>query len=464
MSRNKFELIFTFMLIPLDALMLFVAFWAAYFIRFSGIFPFSSLMTKSEYFVWVLIVILIWLVIFAFNKLYNLKRRPFFDELVSIFMAVSSGLAIIFAIFFFSRILFFSRLVVLIAWLLAIVFVIVGRLIAKIVQKYLYFKGIGNRKILLVGISDISQKIIEEFSDRFLGYEIVGIVTINKGPDNFKKIPVWGTVSDLKKIIKKIKLDEIILADPNLSKSKMNRILEFCYDNRIIFKYSPSVLELKTKNIEMDIWGDVPILQLKRSPLDGWGRIIKRVGDIFGSVMSLVITSPVFLVVPILIKLDSRGPVFFRQKRVGLDKNFTFLKFRTMKVGAEKEHSKMMKKYGIMFKLKNDPRVTKVGKLLRKTSLDELPQFINVLKGEMSLVGPRPPMPEEVNKYTRWQRKRLGVKPGITGLWQVSGRSNLSFSEWVKLDKYYIENWSLKLDLQILFRTLIVLLTKVGAY
>jgi len=135
-----------------------------------------------------------------------------------------------------------------------------------------------------------------------------------------------------------------------------------------------------------------------------------------------------------------------------------------MKVGAEKEHSKMMKKYGIMFKLKNDPRVTKVGKLLRKTSLDELPQFINVLKGEMSLVGPRPPMPEEVNKYTRWQRKRLGVKPGITGLWQVSGRSNLSFSEWVKLDKYYIENWSLKLDLQILFRTLIVLLTKVGAY
>jgi len=178
----------------------------------------------------------------------------------------------------------------------------------------------------------------------------------------------------------------------------------------------------------------------------------------------LLICSPLFLIIPILIKLDSKGPIFFRQKRVGLDKNFIFLKFRTMKAGAQKQHRKMMRKYGLMFKLKNDPRVTKVGKWLRKTSLDELPQLINVFKGEMSLVGPRPPMPEEVVKYNHWQRKRLGVKPGMTGLWQVSGRSNLSFSEWVKLDKYYIEHWSLALDLQILFRTFIVLINKVGAY
>jgi exopolysaccharide biosynthesis polyprenyl glycosylphosphotransferase len=223
-------------------------------------------------------------------------------------------------------------------------------------------------------------------------------------------------------------------------------------------------MELQTRHIEMNIWGDVPLLELKRTPLDGWGRIIKRIVDIVGSIIALILSSLFFLIVPIIIKFDSKGPVFFKQKRVGLDKNFNFLKFRTMKEGAQKEHNKLMKEHGIMFKLKNDPRITKVGKFLRKTSIDEIPQFINVLKGEMSLVGPRPPMPEEVAHYSNWQKKRLGVKPGITGLWQVSGRSNLSFEEWVKLDKFYIENWSFALDMQILFRTFIVLINKVGAY
>ncbi len=465
MNRNKFELIFTSLLIPLDAAMIFAAFWAAYFIRFSGVYPFTGIMLKSEYLNWVLIVIPIWLVFFAFNKLYSFKKRPFAEESVSIFMAISTGLAIIFAIFFFSRMMFFSRLIVLIAWFLAIVFVTVGRLAAKVVQKYLYFKGIGTRKVLLIGTGKIGQKIIAEFSDRFLGYEIVGIIDGRKGQKYFRKIPIWGSrLSDLPKIIKKIKLDEIVLADPDFSEKKMAKITEFCHDNRIVFKYSPSVLELKNRNIDMNIWGNIPFLQLKRTPLEGWGRIVKRIVDIMGSTLGLIITSPLFLITPIIIRLNSPGPIFFKQKRVGLDKNFNFLKFRTMKEGAEKKHKKLMKKYGIMFKLKNDPRVTKVGKWLRKTSLDELPQLINVFKGEMSLVGPRPPMPEEVVKYNKWQKKRLGVKPGITGLWQVSGRSNVSFPEWVELDKYYIENWSLSLDLQILFRTFIVLINKVGAY
>ncbi len=465
MSRNKFELIFTALLIPLDGLMIFLAFWTAFYIRFSGVYPFTSIMPKSEYLNWVLIVIPIWLIFFAFNKLYSFKKRPFAEELVSIFMAVSTGLAVIFAIFFFSRMMFFSRLIVLIAWILALIFVIVGRLIAKFVQKYLYFQGIGTRKILLIGTGKIAQKIIDEFSDRFLGYEIIGIIDGKKGQKYFRKIPIWGNrISALNKIVKKIKLDEIVLADPDFSEKKMNQLVEFCHDRRITFRYSPSVLEAENRNIDMDIWGNIPFLHLKRTPLDGWGRIIKRVVDIIGSIISLVICFPLFAIIPILIKLDSRGPIFFRQKRVGLDKNFIFLKFRTMKAGAQKKHKKMMKKYGLMFKLKNDPRVTQVGKWLRKTSLDELPQLINVLKGEMSLVGPRPPMPEEVVKYNHWQRKRLGVKPGITGLWQVSGRSNLSFSEWVKLDKYYIEHWSLSLDLQIIFRTFIVLINKVGAY
>ncbi len=170
------------------------------------------------------------------------------------------------------------------------------------------------------------------------------------------------------------------------------------------------------------------------------------------------------LIVVILIKLTSRGPILFRQERVGLDRNFIFYKFRTMYANADKKHGELMRKHGIMFKLENDPRITPLGKFLRKTSLDELPQFFNVLKGEMSLIGPRPPMPEEVALYNKWQKKRLGVKPGITGLWQVSGRSEVSFNEWVKLDVYYIENWSLWLDCQILLKTIVVVLKGRGAY
>ncbi len=205
-------------------------------------------------------------------------------------------------------------------------------------------------------------------------------------------------------------------------------------------------------------------MEFSRTPLDGWGRIIKHLTDLFGSIILIVLTSPLMILTAVLVKLTSRGPILFRQERVGLERNFTFYKFRTMRTGSEKEHEKYIKKYGNMFKLSNDPRLTPVGSFLRKTSIDELPQFFNVLRGDMSLIGPRPPMPEEVKKYTNWQKRRLGIKPGITGLWQVSGRSEISFDEWVRLDAFYIENWSLWLDCQIFLKTIWVVIKGRGAY
>lgn len=465
MKKNRLELIFCALQIPLDSLMIFLAFLLAYFIRVKGdILPVASIMPLSEYLKWILVLIPIWLLVFVVNKLYSFQKRQFIDEFVSIFMAVSTGLMVVFAILFFGRILFFSRLIVLFAWALSLILVTLGRLVINLVQKFLYLKGIGTKEILIIGTGSIARQLISAFEDRFLGIKVIGVINGHRGQRLFAQKPILGKISQISRVVSRYKPHEIIQADPKLSNQEMYQLLEFCYEKRIAFKFAPSLFELRTKNIVINRWGNVPVIELKRTPLDGWGRIIKRIVDLTGSIIGLIILLPFFAIIAILIKLDSPGPVFFRQKRVGLDRNFIFLKFRTMKATAAREHRGLMKKYGVMFKLKNDPRITKIGKWLRRTSIDELPQLWNVLKGEMSLIGPRPPMPEEVKKYSKWQRKRLGVKPGITGLWQVSGRSDLAFDDWVKLDIHYIENWSLKLDFQILLRTFLIVLTKSGAY
>jgi exopolysaccharide biosynthesis polyprenyl glycosylphosphotransferase len=259
---------------------------------------------------------------------------------------------------------------------------------------------------------------------------------------------------------------------------KLSEVLEFCRANQLGFKMTPDLFLVRSYHVKVETVSGVPIMEFRRSPLDGWGRIIKRLVDLVGSTILIILTSPLMLISAIFVKITSKGPILYVQERVGLEKNFQFYKFRTMKTeyclgedyGGQKAQ-KMFKKLskhneadGPIFKLKDDPRLTLVGRLLRKTSIDELPQFFNVLRGNMSLIGPRPPIPEEVKQYTNWQRRRLGVKPGITGLWQVSGRSEVSFDEWVKLDAYYIENWSLWLDFQIFLKTIWVVIKGRGAY
>ena len=325
MNRNKFELIFNFLLLPLDAAMIFLAFWLAFLVRFTGWVPFTSVMSQTEYLRWLIVIIPVWLVLFSLNRLYSFKKQPFLDELVAIVMAVSAGIAVLFGIFFFSRVFFFSRLIVLFAWILAIVLVTSGRLLARIILKIMYYRGHGQRLVLIIGTTRIARKIIREFSDKYLGYRVVGIISTNLTPDkHFVHIPVLGKLKELDRIVKEYRIKEIILADPDLSEKKTNRILEYCHDCRLIFKYSPSIFELGTRNIDIEIWQSLPILELKRTPLDGWGRIVKRIIDIVGAILALIILSPFFIVIPIIIKIDSAGPIFFRQKRVGLDRNFIF--------------------------------------------------------------------------------------------------------------------------------------------
>jgi exopolysaccharide biosynthesis polyprenyl glycosylphosphotransferase len=245
------------------------------------------------------------------------------------------------------------------------------------------------------------------------------------------------------------------------------------------FRIAPSLFNCLPRKTEIDQIGALPMIRLFREPLSNAARITKRAFDLLIASLTLALLSPFWLVVSVLIKLDSKGPVFYKQERVGMDgRLFLFYKFRTMRAGADDaSHRDYLKQYIAgdagtnlgneekpVYKLKGDARVTRLGRLLRRLSLDELPQLLNVLRGDMSIVGPRPPIPYEVEAYELWHRKRLDMKPGLTGLWQVSGRNRLPFEEMVRLDLFYIENWSLLLDLKIILRTLPVMLRGDDAY
>ena len=265
---------------------------------------------------------------------------------------------------------------------------------------------------------------------------------------------------------KKERIDEIIQSDPNLSKVETLRLYDFANEHHVIFRYVADLLEVKVLRTEVSEMAGVPVVEVKKTTLDGWGRIVKRLFDIIISLILIIIFSPIILLTMLMIKLDSHGPIFFSKRddgspvfRVGQGGQlFKYFKFRSMLPGMDSMRyneliDKNLRKDGPMIKIADDPRVTRVGRFIRRWSIDELPELFLVLIGRMSIVGPRPHLPEEVAKYEQHHKKTLTVKPGITGLAQVSGRSDLLFEEEVKLDIYYIENWSLLLDLSILFRT-----------
>jgi exopolysaccharide biosynthesis polyprenyl glycosylphosphotransferase len=268
--------------------------------------------------------------------------------------------------------------------------------------------------------------------------------------------------------LKSKEVDEIVQSDPNLSKAEVLRLFDFADENHITFKYAADLLGTKVLKTEVAEIAGIPVVEVKETPLDGWGRILKRIFDIILSLFFIIIFSPIFIMAAIIIKLDSRGPVIYKNERVLKNGTFKLFKFRSMIyqycVGDDYGNDQALElekklieeksiKAGPVYKIADDPRLTGAGKFIRRWSIDELPQFFNVLQGDMSLVGPRPHQPREVAKYEHHHKKVLSIKPGITGLAQISGRSDLGFEDEVKLDSYYIENWSILLDLSILFRT-----------
>lgn len=353
----------------------------------------------------------------------------------------------------------------------------VERFAIKQVRLMMWKQGINVRRMLVVGATHAGQRLMKEVLDQpGFGYTLVGYV------EDTEELKPWtvpitgrtepprlGNVTDIDRVIARYGVDEVVVALPANSHARILEVLEQCRNERVAFRLVPDLFEVRFNEVQIDALNGIPLIGVKDVVLQGGNLWLKRTMDVVLATAVLFITAPLIALIALAIKLERpRGPVLFQQVRIGRDSRpFFFYKFRSMQPDAEERKEQLLalnEASGPIFKIKNDPRVTRIGHLLRRTSLDELPQVFNILRGDMSWVGPRPPVPSEVEAYTDWHRRRLEITPGLTGLWQVSGRSNLSFDEMVKLDLYYAENWSLFFDLKIILQTIPAVLSARGAY
>lgn len=469
---KKSELAFTLALVPLDTFSLLAASIAAFYLRFHPYFtsirPVIFDLKLETYLTIVFPIIIIWIFVFAVTGLYTTRRAAIASELSRIALASSSAMALVFALTFFSRTLFESRFIALAAWILAIFFVALSRLVVRGLQKSLLKLGIGVHRVVVIGDNSTAGSLITEFNIKSrLGFRIV---------DQFKKFDeaVAKKITDLKR---RDKIDEVILADPQADRETTLELITLTDSEHLGFRYSADLFDSAVGRSIHHTYAGIPVIEVQKTPLDGWGAIYKRLFDIIGSLFLIILASPIMILTAIAIKLDSRGPILFSKidknmpsMRIGEDgKPFRYFKFRSMIPNTHQMRYKELaeqdaRKGTPLVKIKNDPRITRVGKFIRKYSIDELPEFFLVLSGRMSLVGPRPHLPEEVEKYRPEHRKVHTIKPGITGMAQISGRADLDFEDEVRLDTYYIEHWSPWLDLYILFKTPFVVLFRRGAY
>ncbi len=466
---KKSELFFSAIQVPIDFFMVVLAAISAYMIRnvpeILALKPKLYTFPFSSYIKIVLIVVPFFIIVYALYGLYDIRAtRKLWQEILKIFLATSVGLIIIIVTIFLKREWFSSRFVILSAWILITLYVTSARYFVQLFQKWLLKKyNIGIHRLLLIGrngkIGNISQLIKR---NKNLGYRIIDQISS-------------ASIKKIKKIKYEKGIDEIILCDSSITDEEQEKIIDYTAIHNIKFRYIPTALQ--TSKFKIGVLEGEPIIEVLSTPLDGWGRILKRIFDIVVSSVGIIATLPVMFFIALAIKLEDGGPIIYKNKRVGNKrKPFFVYKFRYMKwqycitkenknldkaLQIEKDLIKKQSvRKGPLYKIKNDPRKTKIGKFIEKYSLDELPQFFNVFLGSMSMVGPRPHQKREVAKYMEYHRRLLTIKPGVTGMAQVSGRSDLAFEQEYKLDVYYIENWSLWLDIQICFKTMKVLFKK----
>jgi exopolysaccharide biosynthesis polyprenyl glycosylphosphotransferase len=344
------------------------------------------------------------------------------------------------------------------------------KLALRLSSRYVRAHGFNYRTVLVVGANPSARAIADSIlGHRFWGYRVAGFVADENEamPATLGDLPVLGRVSELGRILEQQVVDEVLFAIDRRDFDRFEDLFLALQEQGIITRFALNFFPHAKASVQLEDLDGAPLLTFSTGPTSVGGLLLKRTLDIvLGSVL-LVLALPILGALALLIRISSGGGVLFRQTRCGRSgRLFTLYKFRTMIADAEgrrHEFAHLNEMNGPVFKARNDPRVTRFGKLLRKFSLDELPQLWNVLKGDMSLVGPRPPIPEEVAQYERWQRRRLAMKPGLTCLWQISGRNELDFEQWMRLDLAYIDNWSPWLDLKILVRTVPVVLSGKGA-
>jgi exopolysaccharide biosynthesis polyprenyl glycosylphosphotransferase len=416
------------------------------------------------------------ILIFAVRGLYKIRLTgTWFQQVWTIISSATVGLAFLITYYFVfqpqsTQPQINSRLIVPFVWATTIVVLCLGRLVVSFMMGLLYRIGLGETRLLVVGSGRLGKMTMQHIAaNPNLGYSIIGFLhDMSEEPNDFGRFKMLGTLDDIGLVIKSMQIDEVIIALPSYLHDYAISTVKTCEHLGASFKLIPDLYEMNLSRIDVEALEGIPLIGIKQVSLNTVQRAVTRIVDITVASLILILGLPVWLCISAAILINSRGPIIYAQKRVGLNgKEFDFYKFRSMYQDADKVLAALKAKneaQGPLFKMRDDPRRTPVGRFLRRTSLDEFPQLISVITGEMSLVGPRPPLPREVAQYEEWQKGRLAIKPGLTGLWQVRGRSDLSFDEGVLMDLYYIENWSLRLYFQILLRTIPAVLLRRGAY
>lgn len=365
---------------------------------------------------------------------------------------------------------FMSRAFILLYTGTTVVVLILNRFAALAFVHSARKKGKDFRNLLLVGTGKRAQQFISLLGrHNEWGYRLVGLLDMEKGKqgERIAGYPVVGTLDDLPRLLEQHVVDEVVFVVPRSWIDQIEKCILYCEAVGVPATLSTDFFNLDIASGKPRSLDNFTYITFETRLLKAWELVIKRVCDVVGSGILLVILAPLFALMSVLVLVTSRGAIFFRQIRVGRNgRKFVLYKFRSMVEGAEAQLAELREKNemaGPVFKITDDPRITKLGKFLRMTSIDELPQLFNVLKGDMSLVGPRPPLPHEVDQYEPWQRRRLSMKPGITCIWQISGRNKIGFEDWMKLDLQYIDRWTLWLDFKILLKTVWVVLTRSGA-
>jgi len=455
---KKYSEFFKSLLFILDLTLISAAWLVSYKLRFyAELIPvIKGIPSIQPYSALIPAILIVWSVIFKALNLYRPRRiSSHLSEIWDITKACSLATLIVVALSFFLRQFEYSRVVFILFWGLSIVFITLSRWTFRELLRFFRRRGYNQRYGIIIGAGSLGQRLASKLRHHSeLGIKIIGYLTRQNKKLNkrLNGICVLGTFDDLPSVLKTNSIDYVFIAIPREDYQKEERILEYLQNQTVNVHLVPDLGQFVTIQGQAEFFDGLPIITLQSTPLVGWNKLFKRFADIVFSFLILILTSPLMLFIGILIKLTSRGPILYKQQRIGFDGHtFEMLKFRTMKVDAEQET-------GAVWATKDDPRRTPVGMFLRKTSLDELPQFWNVLKGEMSIVGPRPERPEFVEKFRQTVPKymlRHKIKAGITGLAQIKGwRGDTSIEERIKCDLDYIQNWSLILDLKIMWQTL----------
>jgi exopolysaccharide biosynthesis polyprenyl glycosylphosphotransferase len=449
-----------------------VAYWARYDLQlFRAVDPAFDVPYRV-YLPFVALFTLLLILVYRHQGVYRQHSQvSWFDEFYAIVSGTATGTIIMIVfIFIYSRD-FYSRIIFIYAGLMIVVLLGLSRLVKVLALRQLRRRGIGTVRVLIVGAGEVARAVMRSVvANPECGLHIIGFLDDNpaKGETDIGRFKALGSLNNLVDVVKEGQVDEVIVTLPWQYYRKIMSIMVQCERQNARVRIVPDLFQMTLARMHVEEIAGIPMIGVKEMTISGLNQVTKRAIDIVFSFLGLALAAPLMGLVALMIKLESPGPVLFKQERVGKNgKLFILYKFRSMVENAEEQQDALRglnEADGPLFKIKADPRTTYIGKWLRRLSLDELPQLYNVLQGEMSLIGPRPPLATEVAQYQEWHKRRLEVSPGLTGLWQVSGRSELSFDEMAMLDIYYVENWSLGLDTKILLQTIPKVILGNGAY